>query len=80
LAGSGECRYVKSDFPERGINAGHCFLDLASDDQYVGGLPDYKFHDFAKGRGALHRSPGVHTSLDCHAPHLEKAPSTLNRQ
>ena len=37
--GRGECRYVKSDFPERGINAGHCFLDLsAPDDQYVGGL------------------------------------------
>src|SRR5215831_41955 len=37
--GRGECRYLRSDFPERGINAGHCFLDLsAPDDQYVGGL------------------------------------------
>jgi hypothetical protein len=37
--GKGECRYVKSDFPERGINAGHCFLDLSDPDaQYVGGL------------------------------------------
>jgi hypothetical protein len=39
LLGKGECRYVKSDFPEPGINAAHCFLDLsAPDDQYMGGL------------------------------------------
>ena len=39
FTGIGECRFVKSDFPERGINSGHCFLDVsAPDDQYVGGL------------------------------------------
>jgi len=39
FTGIGECRFVKSDFPERGINEGHCFLDMsAPDDQYVGGL------------------------------------------
>jgi len=37
--GTGECHYVKLDFPERGIKAGHCFLDPAApDDQYTGGL------------------------------------------
>ena len=39
FTGKGECRYVKSDFPERGLREAHCFLDLsAPDDQYVGGL------------------------------------------
>jgi hypothetical protein len=39
VTGKGECGYVKSDFPERGIKEAHCFLDLsAPDDQYVGGL------------------------------------------
>lgn len=37
--GTGECRQVKSDFPEQGINVAHCFLDLSAPDyQYVGGL------------------------------------------
>jgi hypothetical protein len=37
--GRGECRKIKADLPERGMNAAHCFLDLSPpDDQYMGGL------------------------------------------
>jgi hypothetical protein len=37
--GIGECRQMKSDFPERGLNVFNCFLDLSGlPGQYVGGL------------------------------------------
>jgi len=37
--GIGECRQMKSDFPERGLNVYNCFLDLSGlPSQYVGGL------------------------------------------
>jgi hypothetical protein len=37
--GIGECRRMKSDFPERGLNVFNCFLDLSGlPGQYVGGL------------------------------------------
>jgi hypothetical protein len=38
LKGIGDCRQAKSDFPERGLIAWHCFLDLSDPlDEYVGG-------------------------------------------
>jgi hypothetical protein len=59
LTGMGECRYVKSDFPERGMNAGHCFLDLsAPDDQYVGGLLTTNSITSLKGIGLDTDPPG----------------------
>jgi hypothetical protein len=39
LKGLGECRLGKSDFPEQGVYAFRCFLDLSSmSGEYVGGL------------------------------------------
>jgi hypothetical protein len=38
LKGIGDCRQTKSDFPERGLSAYRCFLDLSDPlGQYVGG-------------------------------------------
>jgi hypothetical protein len=38
LKGIGDCRLAKPDFPERGLRAYHCFLDLSDPlGQYVGG-------------------------------------------
>jgi hypothetical protein len=59
LTGIGECHRVKSDFPERGITEGHCFLDLsAPNDQYVGGLLTTNSITSLKGIGLDTDPPG----------------------
>ena len=57
--GLGECRSMKSDFPERGLNAQRCFLDLSGlPDNYIGGLLTTNTMDSLKRLGTESDPPG----------------------